>query len=183
MHWLLHLLVDAVLIAGLAAAYKAYQEHRRKQSEYARVQLYEDADKPCVPAPFSPASARGSNTCSTPPSRPLPSAWQHHLTSRARCQPRTPSACCPPASVCGGTPVGGWADPDDRDDDELTSIAAGQEESALRLIRHSYLRTLCPGQAALRTQEAGTYVTAARLGSREVSPPPMPFIYGAACLR
>ena len=96
MHWLLHLLVDAVLIAGLAAAYKAYQEHRRKQSEYARVQLYEDADKPCVPAPFSPASARGSNTCSTPLSRPLTSAWQHHLTSRARCQPRTPSACRPP---------------------------------------------------------------------------------------
>ena len=50
MHWLLHLLVDAVLVFGLVASYCAYQEHRRKQSEYARVQLYEDADKPCVPA-------------------------------------------------------------------------------------------------------------------------------------
>ena len=64
MHWLLHLLVDAVLVATLAAAYCAYQEHRRRQSEYARVQLYEDADKPCVPAPFS---------------RTRLSAWQQHL--------------------------------------------------------------------------------------------------------
>ena len=52
MHWLLHLLVDAGLVAGLAAAYCAYQEHRRKQSEYARVQLYEDADKPCALPPL-----------------------------------------------------------------------------------------------------------------------------------
>eukprot|EP00964_Phaeocystis_antarctica_P093280 scaffold60144_cov57-Phaeocystis_antarctica.AAC.1 len=51
MHWLLHLLVDAAFFAGLAAAYCAYQEHRRKQSEYARVQLYEDADKPCALPP------------------------------------------------------------------------------------------------------------------------------------
>ena len=52
MHWLLHLLVDAVLVATLAAAYCAYQEHRRRQSEYARVQLYEDADKPCARPPL-----------------------------------------------------------------------------------------------------------------------------------
>ena len=52
MHWLLHLLVDAVLVATLAAAYCAYQEHRRRQSEYARVQLYEDADKPCARRPL-----------------------------------------------------------------------------------------------------------------------------------
>ena len=65
MYWLLHLLVDAVLVFGLVASYCAYQEHRRKQSEYARVQLYEDADKPCVPAPLlAPAPARG---CSSPP--------------------------------------------------------------------------------------------------------------------
>ena len=65
MHWLLHLLVDAVLVFGLVASYCAYQEHRRKQSEYARVQLYEDAEKPCVPAPLlAPAPARG---CSSPP--------------------------------------------------------------------------------------------------------------------
>ena len=65
MHWLLHLLVDAVLVFGLVASYCAYQEHRRKQSEYARVQLYEDADKPCVSAPLlAPAPARG---CSSPP--------------------------------------------------------------------------------------------------------------------
>ena len=70
MHWLLHLLVDAVLVFGLVASYCAYQEHRRKQSEYARVQLYEDIDKPCVPAPLlAPAPARG---CSSPPLfRPL----------------------------------------------------------------------------------------------------------------
>ena len=50
---------------------------------------------------------------------PVPPAWP----SRACFQPRSPSACRPRASVCGGTPeAGGWTDPDDRDDVELTSI-------------------------------------------------------------
>ena len=78
MHWLLHLLVDAVLVFGLVASYCAYQEHRRKQSEYARVQLYEDADKPCVPAPLlAPAPARGSSSppCSTRCQALGSSAW------------------------------------------------------------------------------------------------------------
>ena len=126
MHWLLHLLVDAVLVFGLVASYCAYQEHRRKQSEYARVQLYEDADKPCVPAP---SETRSCSWLQQPALfRPLgSSAWP----SRACFQPRSPSACHPRASVCGGTPeAGGWTDPDDRDDVELTSIAAGQEKSA-----------------------------------------------------
>ena len=131
MHWLLHLLVDAVLVFGLVASYCAYQEHRRKQSEYARVQLYEDADKPCVPAPLlAPAPARGcsSRPCSARCQALGSSAWP----SRACFQPRSPSACRPRASVCGGTPeAGGWTDPDDRDDVELTSIAAGQEKSVL----------------------------------------------------
>ena len=131
MHWLLHLLVDAVLVFGLVASYCAYQEHRRKQSEYARVQLYEDADKPCVPAPLlAPAPARG---CSSPPLfRPCQALGSSAWPSRACFQPRSPSACHRRASVCGGTPeAGGWTDPDDRDDVELTSIAAGQEKSVL----------------------------------------------------
>ena len=97
MHWLLHLLVDAVLVFGLVASYCAYQEHRRKQSEYARVQLYEDADKPCVPAPLlAPAPARG---CSNPPLfRPLPSAWQQRL-AQPRVLPTAFTLCLPPSCL------------------------------------------------------------------------------------
>ena len=100
MHWLLHLLVDAFLLSLLVSAYCIYQTHRRKQVEYARVQLYEDADKPCAPPLLRPAL--GSNSSPVAP-------------------PRAPSTA---PAVCGGTPeVGGWTDPDDRDDEPLTSIA------------------------------------------------------------
>ena len=50
MHIFLFLLINALILAGLAALYSVYQQHRRKQVDYARVQLYEDADKPCTQA-------------------------------------------------------------------------------------------------------------------------------------
>ena len=48
MHWLLQLLVDLALVLIVIAAYRFYQQKRRREVEYARVQLYEDADKPCA---------------------------------------------------------------------------------------------------------------------------------------
>ena len=93
MHWLLHLLVDAVLVFGLVASYCAYQEHRRKQSEYARVQLYEDADKPCVPAPSE------TRSCSWLQQRaPVPPAWQQRL-AQPRVLPTAFTLCLPPSCL------------------------------------------------------------------------------------
>ena len=54
MHWLLQLLVDLVLVLIVIAAYRFYQQKRRREVEYARVQLYEDADKPCACSPPQP---------------------------------------------------------------------------------------------------------------------------------
>ena len=46
MHAILQLLVDALLMVLLVGGFCAYQSYRRRQNEYARVQLYEDADRP-----------------------------------------------------------------------------------------------------------------------------------------
>lgn len=54
MHWLLQLLVDLALVLIVIAAYRFYQQKRRREVEYARVQLYEDADKPCACSPPQP---------------------------------------------------------------------------------------------------------------------------------
>ena len=93
MHWLLHLLVDAVLVFGLVASYCAYQEHRRKQSEYARVQLYEDADKPCA-RPF--ARTRSCSWLQQP--APDPPAWQQRL-AQPRVLPTAFTLCLPPSCL------------------------------------------------------------------------------------
>ena len=59
MHWALTLLIDAALVALVVGSYCAYQAHRRRQNEYARVQLYEDAERPCAARQhISPARAR-----------------------------------------------------------------------------------------------------------------------------
>ena len=48
MSWFTTLLCDIVLVTIVLVLYHYYQKHRRKQVEYARVQLYEDFDKPCA---------------------------------------------------------------------------------------------------------------------------------------
>ena len=100
MHWLLHLLVDAALVAGLAAAYCAYQEHRRKQSEYARVQLYEDADKPCALPPVSSCTSSRTRLCALPAACTLYPPALHppalHPPAAARCQRLTSERVHPP---------------------------------------------------------------------------------------
>ena len=93
MHWLLHLLVDAVLVFGLVASYCAYQEHRRKQSEYARVQLYEDIDKPCT-RPF--ARTRSCSWLQQP--APVPPPWQQRL-AQPRVLPTAFTLCLPRSCV------------------------------------------------------------------------------------
>ena len=97
MHWLLHLLVDAGLVAGLAAAYCAYQEHRRKQSEYARVQLYEDADKPCALPPLFTHVFILSQPYHSPITAPLYTHLFTHPLLRAASRVHPPPARPPPA--------------------------------------------------------------------------------------
>tara|TARA_B110001452_G_scaffold7090_1_gene6371 strand:+ start:139 stop:471 length:333 start_codon:yes stop_codon:yes gene_type:complete len=68
MHALLQLLVDALLIVLVVGGYCAYQSYRRRQNEYARVQLYEDADKPfCGASTPEVGGWQGSVSTKCPP--------------------------------------------------------------------------------------------------------------------
>ena len=48
MHWFLQFIFNVALLAAVIAAYYFYRQYKRQEIAYARLQLYEDADKPCA---------------------------------------------------------------------------------------------------------------------------------------